>query len=32
MTGKPIIYLGTGQGYGDIEEFNPEWFVGKVFE
>ena len=32
MTGKPIIYLGTGQGYEDIEEFNPDWFVEKVFE
>ena len=32
MTEKPIIYLGTGQGYEDIEEFNPDWFVEKVFE
>lgn len=24
VTGKPIIYLGTGQEYDDIKEFNPE--------
>ncbi len=24
---KPILFLGTGQGYGDIEPFNPDKFV-----
>lgn len=24
VTGKPIIYIGTGQSYEDLEEFNPE--------
>ncbi len=27
ITGKPIIYLGVGQNYEDIEPFNPELFV-----
>jgi fused signal recognition particle receptor len=31
MTKKPIIYLGTGQGYDDMIEFKADWFVGKVF-
>lgn len=31
MTNAPIIYLGTGQGYDDMREFNPEWFLSKVF-
>ena len=29
-TGKPIIYVGTGQGYGDLEPFNPEWLVERL--
>jgi fused signal recognition particle receptor len=24
ITGKPILYIGTGQNYDDIEEFKPE--------
>ena len=24
ITGKPILYIGTGQGYDDIKEFEPE--------
>jgi len=31
ITQKPILYVGTGQDYPDMEEFNPEWFLGKVF-
>ena len=31
ITKKPIIYFGTGQGYADIMEFDPDWFVEKVF-
>ncbi|MFC6989754.1 signal recognition particle-docking protein FtsY [Haloplanus sp. GCM10025708] len=27
VTGKPILFLGTGQGYGDIERFDPEALV-----
>ncbi len=31
-TGKPIMYVGTGQGYGDLEPFNPEWLVERLLE
>ncbi|HHT19570.1 MAG: signal recognition particle-docking protein FtsY [Euryarchaeota archaeon] len=27
---KPILYLGVGQGYGDIMEFRPDWMVEQV--
>ena len=27
---KPILFLGVGQGYGDIIEFNPEWMMEQV--
>jgi len=27
---KPILYLGIGQGYGDIMEFHPDWMVEQV--
>jgi len=27
VTGKPILFLGTGQGYDDIEQFDPEALV-----
>ncbi|UWG49068.1 Signal recognition particle GTPase [Halanaeroarchaeum sp. HSR-CO] len=27
VTGKPILFLGTGQGYDDIEKFDPEGLV-----
>ena len=30
--GKPILYLGTGQGYDDIEEFEPEKIVQNLLE
>ncbi|OKY79205.1 MAG: Signal recognition particle GTPase FtsY [Candidatus Methanohalarchaeum thermophilum] len=29
---KPIIFVGTGQGYEDIKEFNTDWFVGQILE
>lgn len=31
VTGKPILYLGTGQDYGDMIEFSARWFVDKLF-
>ncbi|MFH1450406.1 MAG: signal recognition particle-docking protein FtsY [archaeon] len=31
VTDAPIIYLGTGQDYVDMEPFEPEWFLNKVF-
>lgn len=29
--GRPILYIGTGQDYDDIEEFNPEKIVDRLF-
>jgi fused signal recognition particle receptor len=29
-TGKPIIFVGVGQEYPDLEAFNPEWFTQKI--
>lgn len=31
MTGKPVMYLGTGQGYQDLERFEPEDYVDQLF-
>jgi fused signal recognition particle receptor len=30
LTGKPIIYVGIGQGYDDLQPFNANWFVEKI--
>jgi fused signal recognition particle receptor len=30
VTGKPILFLGTGQGYDDLERFDPEWLVDQL--
>jgi len=29
-SGKPVAYLGTGQGYDDIEEFDKEEFIEQI--
>jgi fused signal recognition particle receptor len=29
---KPILYLGTGQGYGDLRPFDPDWMVERIFQ
>ena len=31
-TGKPILFLGTGQGYKDLIKFDPEWLLDRLFE
>ncbi len=31
VTGKPILFMGTGQEYGDIVKFDAEWLVERVF-
>jgi fused signal recognition particle receptor len=31
VTSKPIIYLGTGQGYDDIAPFDAERFIDSIF-
>ena len=30
VTGKPILFLGTGQGYDDLERFDPERVVDRL--
>jgi len=30
VTGKPIIYVGTGQRYDDLQKFDPGWFSEKL--
>ncbi|MBU0758005.1 MAG: signal recognition particle-docking protein FtsY [Nanoarchaeota archaeon] len=30
MTGKPILYMGTGQGYDDLEEFDKKKILEKI--
>ncbi|UGV41037.1 signal recognition particle-docking protein FtsY [Methanococcoides orientis] len=32
ITGKPILFLGMGQGYDDLRKFDPQWFVDQLFE
>jgi len=32
VTGKPIVYIGTGQTYEDLERFNPEMFVEMILK
>ncbi len=32
VTQKPIIFIGTGQRYEDLEEFNPEKFVQMILK
>jgi fused signal recognition particle receptor len=32
VTGKPILFLGTGQGYEHIERFDPEAMVDRLIE
>jgi fused signal recognition particle receptor len=31
ITGKPILFLGMGQGYDDLQKFDPKWFVDQLF-
>ena len=31
VTGKPILFLGTGQSYGDLIEFKPEILLNALF-
>jgi fused signal recognition particle receptor len=28
---KPILFVGTGQGYDDLVEFSPEWMTNRLF-
>jgi fused signal recognition particle receptor len=31
VTKKPILFVGTGQGYDDLRPFDPEWMVERLF-
>ncbi|MGQ9583548.1 MAG: signal recognition particle-docking protein FtsY [Thermoplasmatota archaeon] len=30
-TGAPVIFVGTGQGYDDLQSFSPAWMVERIF-
>ena len=32
LTGKPVIFVGVGQGYDDLQPFNAKWFADKLLE
>ncbi len=32
ITGKPILFLGTGQEYDDLTKFQPDWLVDRLLE
>ncbi len=29
---KPILFVGSGQNYGDIFEFDPEWYIKNIID
>jgi fused signal recognition particle receptor len=31
VTGRPILYVGLGQGYQDLKPFDPDWMVRRLF-
>ena len=31
VTKKPIVFVGLGQGYSDLQPFDPEWMVRRLF-
>jgi fused signal recognition particle receptor len=31
VTKKPILFVGTGQGYADLVPFDPDWMVRRLF-
>jgi fused signal recognition particle receptor len=30
VTGRPVVFIGVGQGYDDIKQFEPEWFAERL--
>lgn len=32
LTGKPVIYVGVGQGYEDLQPFDADWFAERLLE
>ncbi len=31
VTEKPVLFVGTGQNYEDLEKFDPEWLINRIF-
>jgi fused signal recognition particle receptor len=31
VTGRPILFIGVGQGYEDLRPFDPEWMMRRLF-
>jgi fused signal recognition particle receptor len=31
VTERPILFVGTGQGYSDLRRFDPDWMVQRLF-
>ncbi len=31
VTEKPILFMGTGQEYGDLVKFDPDWLIERLF-
>jgi fused signal recognition particle receptor len=32
VTGKPVLFLGVGQEYGDLVKFDSKWLIDRIFE
>ena len=30
VTGRPVVYVGVGQNYEDLQRFDPEWFAERL--
>ncbi|NOR38366.1 MAG: signal recognition particle-docking protein FtsY [Candidatus Thorarchaeota archaeon] len=30
ITGRPVVYVGVGQGYEDLQQFDPEWLAQRL--
>jgi len=30
LTGKPVLFVGVGQEYDDLETFDAQWFAEKL--
>ena len=31
-TGRPVAYIGVGQSYDDLKQFDPDWFVERILQ
>ncbi|MHA2058779.1 MAG: signal recognition particle-docking protein FtsY [Candidatus Thorarchaeota archaeon] len=32
VTGRPVVYVGVGQNYEDLERFDPDWFAERLID